>query len=1292
VWAVPLALCDAARAADVPLRLRIAWGGGAEHAERQWRGTVRLDKGQFVELAPLGIEADEPGSMWIDGGVAHIEERSLRAYDAFDAVANAPFDAVCTVMLEAIGTPGLSKTVEVPLTQLTIGAHTSALDEAGNRLFVTRSPGDLLHVSFARPALVFEPAESFAFEVEPRLMGIVQKDRVRLRAQLLGAAGERIWSGEQESALAGAVHAPARFEIKLPEAEGVYTISIAAVTNGIGQRLALRWNRPLAERNVQLVVVGSQAPAQETQPAPLTTRVVEIDPANPRWRERLANVALPPQVRKAPLGSGDAARWDHPKFGQLVQLAPPREADPSWEAYPLPIAALGEPHVLEVEYPSDVPQTLGISLLETNAAGALAPIQLDSGVYVSDEEAEESPKLLKHRLVFWPRTKTPTLLLTNRRPGASAVYGKLRVLSAPHRTFGALPLSRSAPTLSRLPRAFPKQEKSERLLAGYFDRPLLTENFSAHEALDPATHSSLDDWSTFYQGGSRLVEYLNYVGWNGLMVSVMADGSTLYPSKLLEPTPRYDTGVFFASGQDPVRKDVLEMLFRMFDREEMQLIPALHFATPLPELEALKRTGIPVTGGLEPIGADGTRWLDKNAPKEGLAPYYNPLDERVQKAMLSVAREVVGRYASHRSFGGVALQLSAQGYAQLVAGDWGYDDETIRRFERDTRTRVPGQGSGRFAARAKALSSATLDEHAPGLELRRAWLVWRAEKLAGFHTRLAREITAAHRGAKLYLAGATMLDSAYVQRQLRPALPRQAKVEDVLLTLGINTRAYEGTPDIVLLRPQRIGPIQSLAAQPGNLEMNLAPEVDALYGASASKGVLFYHQPQKTHLPSFDKKRPFGSVHTLTWLVSQLSPSADRNRRRFVHALSAMDVDTIFDGGWLLPLGQEESLTDLVHVYRQLPRGRFETISRQNQPVTIRRCVTKGETFVYLVNDSAWHATVSMQVQIPRGCEMTLLGLADDKSLSTVRGGSWSVRLKPFDLVAARFSAPGVQVRAPQVKLAENVQLALDRRIQDLGERARALSDPAPLTVLENPSFELPPQEDGVPGWSSTAGNEKLLIDRAVNQKGSQSLKLTSTGERLTVTSAPLKPPKTGRLLLSVAMRVADSRAQPAVRLAVAAKHENGSFYRFGLVGGSRPAGSPLGTQWARYDFPVDDVPTEGVSDLRVQFELLGAGDVWIDDVELFDLSFKPNERLELTKIITLAYSNLQEGRVSDCIRLLDGYWPQFLVANVPLTQSPVSIAARTEAPPHNSPEPAEPAKPGALERMRGLVPKFLRF
>ncbi len=52
------------QAAEISLRLRIAWGGGPDHI---WRGSVTLSQGEFSQLRALGIEADEPGSIWLEG-------------------------------------------------------------------------------------------------------------------------------------------------------------------------------------------------------------------------------------------------------------------------------------------------------------------------------------------------------------------------------------------------------------------------------------------------------------------------------------------------------------------------------------------------------------------------------------------------------------------------------------------------------------------------------------------------------------------------------------------------------------------------------------------------------------------------------------------------------------------------------------------------------------------------------------------------------------------------------------------------------------------------------------------------------------------------------------------------------------------------------------------------------------------------------------------------------------------------------------------------------------------------
>ena len=371
-----------------------------------------------------------------------------------------------------------------------------------------------------------------------------------------------------------------------------------------------------------------------------------------------------------------------------------------------------------------------------------------------------------------------------------ALYGKIRVLMGPE----------------RLPRLLPEGAAgNRRLLMAYLDRPLIPQNFSANECLDPWSGRSLDDWWTFYEGGSRLVEYLHHAGYNGLMLAVLADGSTIYPSTLVGPTPRYDTGVFFATGQDPVRKDVLEMLLRLFDREDLQLIPTVEFAAPLPELEAIRRAGGPEAEGIQWIGADGAEWTASSPAQRGLAPYYNVLHPRVQQAMLNVLRELSDRYAQHPSFAGLSVRLSADGYAQLLGPDWGLDDATIAQFERDAQVRVPGNGPQRFAERSAYLVQEPQ---------RRVWLEWRAAQLGKFYRRAYEQLVAIRPGSRLYLAGAGMFGGPELESELRPTLPRRSTIAAALLRVGIDARYYQDERrQIVLLRPERVLPQANLGAR-----------------------------------------------------------------------------------------------------------------------------------------------------------------------------------------------------------------------------------------------------------------------------------------------------------------------------------------------------------------------------------------------------------------------------------------------------------------------------------------------
>jgi hypothetical protein len=135
----------------------------------------------------------------------------------------------------------------------------------------------------------------------------------------------------------------------------------------------------------------------------------------------------------------------------------------------------------------------------------------------------------------------------------------------------------------------------------------------------------------------------------------------------------------------------------------------------------------------------------------------------------------------------------------------------------------------------------------------------------------------------------------------------------------------------------------------------------------------------------------------------------------------------------------------------------------------------------------------------------------------------------------------------------------------------------------------------------------------------------------------------------------------------------------------------------------VDNLPTDGLSDLRVAIDLMGAGDVWLDSVQVYDLWFDKTELNELIKMTALANFCLGKGAVVDCHRMLSGYWPEFLRRHVSPDDPDLVAAPLTGTPPPASgnPPPAAPAAaggtaaeqpPASTSWLQRLVPKTPRI
>ncbi len=1026
-------------------------------------------------------------------------------------------------------------------------------------------------------------------------------------------------------------------------------------------------------------------------------------------------------------------------FGPFTTLQNvPGNDGAAWAMYPIPIRNVNEPHILEVEYLANDSQSLGISILEQSKNGGLDPISLDSGVDRAEEVAGETAqeRILTHRIVFWPKTELPLVLLSNQQEQRTASFGRIRLYRA----------------TGPFPRAFTDQ--SERLFAAYLHRPAIAENFGATRGIGDYFLSGATDWVTFFEGCNRFSDYLQSVGYNGAMISVSADGSTIYPSETAAPTPKYDSGVFLLEGEDPIRKDVVELVARIFDREKLTLIPAVDFNAPIPrleerirrELQSRSENGVANGSPAQFAGKSGYYWIDPTGKtlvqvrgtKSGRAPYYNMLHPVVQEEMLNHILELLVRYGNHSSFGGIAVQLSADGFAQLPEEFWGMDDYTIAQFQEETQTPIPSSAAeNRFTQRYEYIRTHCLEN----------WIRWRAKKVAAFYRKMNQMIVHFRPDAKLYLAGATMLDGERVQSTFYPTFVRRNDAAQTLLILGFDLNEFQNERSLVFMRPWKTsfsGQPTTIAAQ---LEMEQAELFAPLYRNGSASTPLFYNRNNVLSLPSFERKCPYQPSDTR--FVFQAAPSAQQNRKRFVRELAKSDVRTCFDGGQFLSLGQEDALTDWIAVFRRLPAVPFQTYTpprpQENamqtprktagsqtttygniqlaattdstqslrpaplpvprpqtsiQPLVVRYARAGEEMIVYLVNEAAFHVEARITFNTNSATELAeLTGRRKIPApIPTDDRLTWNVVLEPYDLLAVRLSDPvgiplDVVVKCPEEICGPKGKLS---RVFDT--LIRATDNPVSWDGLENRDFEANTDDPtAIPGWTRVGDDTfTVKLDFERKHSGRAGMQMVGLGTSGGVLSRSFDAPRTGRLFVNLWIGLEEKTRQCPLRLALTGRDRNSPtpFLRtasleqvvLSTAGGVAPVD---GVRWCLITVPFTRLPFDSLDNLAIRLDLTAEGTVWVDDVRLDSVAFTDTERIELLKMISVASYLPSNNRVSESVDLLEGFWSQLLLENrADLSGDPTGLFASRGRKAEPRPAYTEKRTPPKEEAVKITPPK----
>lgn len=966
------------------------------------------------------------------------------------------------------------------------------------------------------------------------------------------------------------------------------------------------------------------------------------------------------------------SRWNHGKISVLetrlgpfmVLHASGSANSPSWSLFPIPVEHPGQPHLLEVEYLSSHPQSFGISVLE-NEKGTSIPHSLQSGVDVGNEIAKDStpPGISVHRILFWPRSELPVVLISNQQVHRDALFGRIRV----HRI------------TSDIPRRF--SDPPRRLFLGSLSDPFSRgKNFPEKAVVE----RKVGDWSFYHEEIGNLVDYLQWVGYGGAMICVAGEEYPLYPVYA-----ENDSGIL----PDPVKKDVVELIARHFDRESLVFIPGIDFNASLPRLnERIRREK---NDWIRNVKAENTMSISENRPesesefagmsgyfwtdpkgnrieeirnvKSGKAPHYNLLHPVVQEEMLLFVQEILTRYGNHPSFGGIAIQLSPEGFAQLPEEFWGMDDRTILMFQEETNIALPkGTGPERFLLRYNHIRKHCMDR----------WVQWRAEKVGDFYRKMGRMIAEHRSDAKLYLTGARMLEGARIQNAFYPTFSEKHTLFQMLLILGFDLSELGKEESIVFLRPEKTvlsGHFGQLATQ---WEMEQSDSYSVFHQFTNHPGAFFHYHTESSRIPSFERKNPF-HWESVSFEFPAV-PSEEQNRKRFLRQLAKADYQVLFEGGTFLAQGQEESLRDFIATFRQLPSVPFRNFDRNPKPLNtpssghfeenraaspeppsdsfdplvVRYANTEQGTFVYLLNGAPYHLSSRITLSAKPGTQMKELPTSRTISPAHVVENRmlWDVSLKPYDLVAMQLNDPHASPLRVDVQRPGEICGHKGKYARGIDAIIRAIHTPVAWKGLENSEFEnTTANSRNIPGWKKI-GDEtfSVSLDEKNKHWGRTSLKMSSPGMSGGILSNSFDPPQTGRLFISLWVGYPKEKGRIPLRLALTGTYRDSGevFLRTAsLENLDHPdIHSSEEVSWREIKVPFTSLPLTGLDQLRIRLDLSGEGTVWIDDIRMEHIAFKESERVQLMKTISVAGFRWSEGRYSELQTLLEGFWPRVLL------------------------------------------------
>ena len=400
------------------------------------------------------------------------------------------------------------------------------------------------------------------------------------------------------------------------------------------------------------------------------------------------------------------------------------------------------------------------------------------------------------------------------------------------------------------------------------------------------------------------------------------------------------------------------------------------------------------------------------------------------------------------------------------------------------------------------------------------------------------------------------------------------------------------------------------------------------------------------------------------------------SRPRLAEVIKSRDYLELLDQDWQ-SMTVDQDTAGIFRVYEQLPDRQFSDVPHatfknlESLPVAVRQSQAEQQLFFYLANATPWRLRVHLQLTENISKQTiekidSLLNIKTEFVNSPDDARRLTVELAPYDLVGGSAEMLG-PIESYTFEYLDDAASELRKRVFALQVKLQQAQQAKPLNMLSNPRFLAGKSTGGpIDGWEigqqpplrfklvaasqPVAKQNDQVSGRNVKPVGSY-LQVHSVADETTwVRSHPIKPTETGRLSISVWMRIpADIKEVPEIRMAIDGRTLDQEYYRFGAVGrepvGRGQADSLVSVEgrWKRFAVHFDDLPSS-LTDLRIGFDVVGEGVVDIGRVELFDRWYDNSEAKSITQLLASADAMLRQPAQFDrCRRLLAEHWAVFL-------------------------------------------------